>query len=248
MKRFIIMLLTLVFLCSCSQKLYMDRPNSELIAEGEAFMAKKKYKKAVNNFRTAILNAEDPAMNMKVQLLLAEAYFMNKKYIEAIAAYEVYNDMYRRTPDTPFVIYRLGKSYSKVSKHPRRDPTFTIEALEYFDQLKLMYPAKFEEYGAQEDWQKMRYKLAEHEYQVAKYYSRVREPKSIIMRCETLLKDYPDSPRVEDAHVLMIKAYLKMPDALAAQAQLQKLKLEYPENKEISSLTRKVEKKLKEGN
>jgi len=178
--------------------------------------------------------------------MLGDAYYMNESYLDAIAAYEIYYDIYYQSPYSAYILNRLGLSYSKLSLNPRRDQTFALKSVDYFDQLEALHPEEFEEYDAKAERQKMLVKLSEYEYQVGRFYIRTRSPESAILRFKYLQDNYPTSPRLEDSYVLMVESALKLDDnGSAAEQYLKELIDSFPNSKRLKSLTNKVEKKLK---
>jgi len=247
MKQYVFIFMTVFFLCiACSKYVEVDKPSNELIAEGVALMDSKKYEKAAKKFENAILNAETPEEAQHAQRMLGDAYFMRKNYLDAIAAYEVYYDIYYQSPFAPYILNRLGLSCSELSLHPKRDQTFALKSVDYFDQLEALYPEEFEEYGAGDNRYKMYLKLSEYEYQVGRYYMRTGKPESAILRFKYLQNNYPATPRLEDSHRLMVESALRLNDGRFAAAQyLQEFTDSYPSSKHLKGLAKKVEKKLK---
>ncbi len=243
---FIIFFTAFALFTGCAKYVEVDKPSQELIVEGNALMDAKKYDKAAEKFENAILNAESPDEAQFAQKKLADAYFMDEAYLDAIAAYEIYYDLYYQSPDAPYVLNRLGLAYSAISLNPKRDQTYAQKSVEYFDELEALYPDEFDEYGAEAERQKMFVKLSEYEYQVGRFYMRIRKPESAIMRFQYLLDNYPSSLRLEDSYVSMVESALKLKDnGTAAAKYLQELMDNYPVNKDLKSLAKKVDRKLK---
>jgi outer membrane protein assembly factor BamD len=80
-----------------------------------------------------------------------------------------------------------------MAEKPDRDQTNTRKALEELRKVVDNYPNS--------DYYKTAYDkliecytlLAEHEYYIARYYSRTGKPKAVYQRLKALLKDYPES-------------------------------------------------------
>ncbi|GHU87700.1 hypothetical protein AGMMS49941_11410 [Deferribacterales bacterium] len=226
----------------------VDMPNDELITRGNEAMANRKYSRAVIYYKNVILNADNPNNARYAQKSMGDAYFNNKDYTDAIAAYEVYVELYRRTPDTPFVLFQLGMSYRAISLSAPRDQTSTIKASENFDELKMLYPVQYEQYMADRYSSEMRERLAEHEYRVAKYYYNLKHDNSSIMRSSRLIEKYPDFTLTEQTYRILILALARNGEernVKAAAEYLSYFKRTYPNSKFNKELTRAVEKRLK---
>ncbi len=242
MKYILVILLATLMLWSCAAAPEVDYPADVYIANAREYMADEDYVKAAEQYELAVLNATTPEEAMTAQRGLGDAYYADEKYIEAIAAYEVYNDIYFDAPDAAEILYRLGMSYSRIAESARRDQSFTQSSVEFFTELLAGYPEDFERLEARPEYMNMRNRLAEHEYQVGRFYMRTKKPDSAVQRFLYLLRHYPDSDWVEETYVLLIEASLRIPGrydvALAYYEELQQV---YPENKELRSLKKKID-------
>lgn len=245
-KILLLMVSSVIFISGCASRVDTDKPSRMLIQDGNAYMQKRNYKNAAIAFEAAVLNSDSPNEARQAQRLLADARFNNRDWAGAIASYESYNDLYQRDTETPYVLFRLGLAYSKISRHARADQASTQKSVNFFTMLKNMYPTRFEEFGAGTYLDAMNWKLAEHEYQVAAFYMRIKQPESVVYRLLYLLNNYPDSHRIEDAYVMLTRASLQIPGREdVSMLYLQELEEEYPENDQLEKLRRQVEFKLK---
>jgi tetratricopeptide (TPR) repeat protein len=70
------------------------------------------------------------------QLGLADTYFSDEQYQQAIGEYRKVQEKYRQTPFSAIVLYKLGKSYLKLG--------VMEQARFYFQKLQKDYPLSFE--------------------------------------------------------------------------------------------------------
>ena len=73
-------------------------------------------------------------------------------------------------------------------------------------------------------------RLAEHEWYAAGFYASREKWAGAAGRLETLLKQYPGSPREVDALFKLAEAYEKMGERFRAQQALQKLLATHPDD------------------
>lgn len=242
MKNIMLLVIAAILVCGCSSKVNTDKPSSMLIQDGNLYMKNRSFSNAATAFEAAVLNSDSPEDARIAQKLLADARFSGRKWAEAIAAYETYYDLYQRDPETPHVLFRIGVAYSKISRNARADQHNTQQSVTYLTMLKNSYPDRFKEMGAEAYLEAMLWKLAEHEYSVADYYVRIKQPESAIYRLLYLLNNYPDSHRTQDAYALMVKASAKIPgQEYLSKLYLDELEEKYPEDERISELRRIVE-------
>lgn len=243
MKKVLTALLAALALWGCRATPEVDFPADVYIANARDLMERGKYSKAAEEYEKAVLSSMSPEEAMVAQRGLGDAYYANKKFIEAIAAYEIYYDIYFDAPDAPEVLYRLGTAYSRIVKGVRADQTFTRNSVEFLTELLTLYPEDFVRLGAQPTYDRMRNRLAEHEYQVGRFYLRTKKPDSAAQRFLFLLKHYPDADRVESTYVSLIEASLRIPGRYdVAVAYYEELRTIYPENKKLASLKKKIDK------
>ena len=241
MKFVLIVLSLLVF--GCSVHINPDQPSAMLIRDGEELMAKKKYKFAATLFENAVYNAQNPDEAMLAQRYLADAYYSNKKYLDAIASYETYYYTYYDDTELSLILYRLGMSYSHISPKIKRDQAFTVEARNYFDELERMFPTDYRRYGADMERLKMTNKLAWNEYHVANYYYRTNAYDSAVPRLLYLVDTFPEASMVDEALVLLIRTSLKIPGRqMVVEEYLKELENKYPNNKDIEQLKKDIRK------
>ena len=239
--RFVLIALSLLVF-GCSVHINPDQPASMLIRDGEELMAKKKYKYAAILFENAVYNAQNPDEAKLAQRYLADAYYSNKKYLDAIASYEVYYYTYYDDPELSLVLYRLGMSFSQISPKIKRDQAFTIEARDYFEELASAFPVEYRRYGADMERLKMINKLAWGEYYIADYYYRMKSYESVVPRLLHMINTYPEASMIDDALALLIRTSLKIPGReMAVGEYLRELEYKYPNYYKTEQLRKDIE-------
>jgi outer membrane protein assembly factor BamD (BamD/ComL family) len=86
-------------------------------------------------------------------------------------------------------------------------------------------------------------RLSDHEYRVAKYYIRISEYEPAMKRLIHLVNTYPSAPTEEDAYVLLVESILELGGRKdIANAYLAELRRLYPDNGDIRSLQRQIDR------
>src|SRR3972149_119883 len=106
-----------------------------LFDEGTAYLNNKKYALAIDRFQK--VKAEYPFSPELVpaELKLAEAYYLNKQYPEAAAAFKEFQTMHPSNENIPLVLYHLGLVHFEQFTSSDRYQKVTEIAKGYFEQV-----------------------------------------------------------------------------------------------------------------
>jgi len=199
MKRIILlMIVCIVAFASCSKKTGQYMRADESMKKGMEYFKRGKYEKSIPLFENTLMEAETPEMAAKAQLLLADAYFLDKSYEEAIPAYEQFLEIYEDTPDANTALLRLGLSHYAMVSTIDRDMAAVEGALGAFAKLRDKSPAFAREYELNKKIVELRGMLAEREVYVAEFYIRIGKPDAADKRLLHLIDKYSDTKSYED--------------------------------------------------
>lgn len=169
---------------------------------------------------------------------LSYAYYKNDEPEAAIAACDRFIKLYPQNTHVDYAYYLKGLSNFNKGKgftqrylptdESQRDPGAALHAFQSFSELVKRYPDS--EY-VEDSEQRMRYLrniLAKNEVHVANYYMRRGAFIAAANRARYVIENYPRTPAVPDALVVMAKAYrvLEMNDL--SDDALRVLELNYP--------------------
>jgi outer membrane protein assembly factor BamD len=127
------------------------------------------------------------------ELKLADALYLEGKYIEAADAYMEFERLHPKNEAVPYVIYQQGMCYFQQVKGPHRDPTPAVRAIQTFARLRLTYPdSKFSSMAVARLTEAQN-ALAGHEFYVGEFYFKKEAYKAALGRFLSLLKNYPDT-------------------------------------------------------
>jgi len=175
-------------------------PADDLYAEGVALMQDGSrfwgldmtdYDAAIDRFQDVIDNYPYSRVAVDAELRIADAYYEQKRYDEALSYYREFAELHPDHEKVPYTIFRTGLSYYHQSKEPNRDQTATQEALDTFDRLIARYPRAPEVAEAETLWMELRTKLARHDLMVGDFYLDHTEYQSAANRYRAVLNDYP---------------------------------------------------------
>lgn len=250
--RFILALSLAIALAGCSGE-------KEDITEG--WSAEKLYSEAkgaleADDYETAIdyyekLESRFPfgPYAQQGQLEIAYAYYKYDEPASAIAAADRFLKLHPQNPNVDYAQYLKGLTNFNEGKGfmdrylpydaAERDTASARDAFNDFSELVSKYPdSKYAE-DAQQRMLHLRNNLAKHEVYVADFYMRREAFVAAANRAKYVVENFQRTPAVEEALVIMAKAYkiLKLDDL--SRDALRVLKLNFPNNpgiKEIEAL------------
>ena len=180
------------------------------------------------------------------ELRTADAYFEKGEYETAALEYEEFLKRHPGHKEAPYATYRLGLSYYKEIRSPDRDPTFTREALKWFNVFVQEYPGSPLVPDAEQRIQKCRDRLAKREIMIGNFYNKRKNYKAAANRYNIVVQDYPDTNKYEEALYLLGRAYAKSDEYELSRATLNTLVEQYPDDKysgKASSLLSEIDGK-----
>ena len=184
--------------------------------EGQSKMRDKDYDKAIIYFGKLESRYPHGRYAAQAQLETAYAHYKKQDPVLCVAAAERFIKLHPNHPNIDYAYYLKGLAVfnergiiEKLSEQQisDRDPRSLSDSFATFKELVTRYPnSKY----VKDATQRMVYlanSLAEHELHVARYYMKRQAYLAAINRTKYVLEYFPQSPRVEEALVIMISAY-----------------------------------------
>jgi outer membrane protein assembly factor BamD len=171
-------------------------------------------------------------------LRLADIKFEQELFTEAAAAYQAFGQLHPNHEEADYARFRIGLSQfsdapSDFALFPppyEKDQRVVREAVKSLEEFLAAFPKSKYVPDAERALAEARARLAEHEWYAAEFYASRKKWAGAAGRLETLLKQYPESPREVDAMFKLAAAYEKMGERFRAQQTLQKLLALHPED------------------
>jgi outer membrane protein assembly factor BamD len=207
-------------------------PTAEaLYEEGTHFLAEKRYARAIDTLTK--LKTEHPFSPQltDAELKIADAYYLNEQYPDAINAFKEFQAMHPTNENIPFVIYRLGQAHLDQFTSIERDQKNTELAIGYFENVLTNYPKSPYANAAREQLGKSVGYLAEHDFSVASFYFQQEKYPAARERFEEIVRKYPGTPVAARSLFLLGESYRKETNNVKAALAYEALIQHYPENK-----------------
>lgn len=226
-------LLLIPFLCllfvSCSSKETKKTENpGDLYVQGVNLLNKKKYSDAIEKFMKIKEDFPFDPMTTIAQVKLGDAYFAKEEYLLASGVYEDFFNAHPEDENIPYVLRRLGESYTQLSPTIDRDQAYTVKAIERFTYLKNRYPQSAYAKDVDARIDELTDKQAAHELYVGEYYHKTERYNASILRLEYLLTKYPKAKNRDKVLFLLADCYRKLLSPERSRLYQEQLKKEYP--------------------
>ena len=192
--------------CSTPQ---VNKPADVLFKEGEQFYQDGKYEDAIAQWKKVKETYQSAELITKAELNIADAYFLNKDYIEAAAGYEDFRKLHPKHLQADYALYRQGMSHFNQIHSIDTDQTPVKNAQITFSSYLSLYPAGAQLKEVQEKLGECRDKQLEYELYVGRFYLNTGAYKAAIGRFEESLKMFADSARRDEVLYYLGKAYLE---------------------------------------
>lgn len=173
-----------------AEELYSDALDT-LKGRSLIFFRVVNYTKAIETLQAIIDNYPYSEYAVKAELKIADAYFEDHKFDEALSYYRDFADLHPQHEKVPYTILRSALCRESQMKAANRDQTATRDALMYLDRLLAKYPHSPEAREGEILWRDLRTLLAANVTQIAEYYFEMEEYESAAERYRSLLNEYP---------------------------------------------------------
>jgi outer membrane protein assembly factor BamD len=220
---------------------------AELYKRGLSSYQRKQYSRAIEIFNElkASFPGEDPYYTW-AELKVADSYFHQEEYEEAINQYEEFKKFHPFHEDIPYVMFQIGLCYFNQMKSADRDQTATGKALSNFEFVIANYtPSIFSE-KAREKVRICREMLAEKELYIAKYYYKRKKYEGAKSRLQTMVELYPEVEILDEALVYLGRSYRKLGEIDAARKVFTELVRNFPDGKYSREARRNLNELMEE--
>ena len=195
-------IITIVFLSACStrEKIEANIENpaglyqlAKVLAEDEDYI---EASEILNDLRVRFPQSRYAAES---ELLLAGIEFDQENYLEAAALYGVFVELYPRHKKADMALYRQAESFFRnTPERVARDQASAVKAGQAAKQLIKKYPRSQYRSKARNILAKSRFRLAQKEAYIARWYEKKDKNSAARKRWKTLLEKYSDLKNAKD--------------------------------------------------
>jgi outer membrane protein assembly factor BamD len=198
------MLVCAAFVTSCASSktsTFEDvKPADELYAEGLEILDGRRilglfklinYDQAIERFQAIIDNYPYSEFEERAQLQIADAYFDDERYEEALAYYQDFADLHPQHPRIAYTLLRAAQCHYNQIESFERDQGSTVEATAALEKLIRDHPYAEETRTGEEMLVKLRTRLAQNMLHIADFYLDRTHWQSAAARYRRVLDEYP---------------------------------------------------------
>ncbi|MCA9501438.1 MAG: outer membrane protein assembly factor BamD [Spirochaetaceae bacterium] len=187
--------------CASDKVVYEDvKPADELYAEGLETLEGRKilglfhfvnYDEAIERFQAIIDNYPYSEYEERAQLKIADAYFADERYEEALAYYQDFADLHPQHPRVSYTRLQAAKCHFNQIESIERDQGATRQAVEALELLIREHPYSEETREGEEMMVALRTRLALNMLHIADFYRERTHWQSAAERYRRVLDEYP---------------------------------------------------------
>lgn len=207
-------------------------PNQVLYERGLTLIAQRKFesaRKALTQIGTR--ESAAPGLDALVKIAVADSYFYQtglENLIEAQSRYSQFVGFYPSHEMASYAQFQIGICYLRQSPQPHLDQTFTRKAIEEFDKVARLDPKGRYVLPAEEMRESCREKLAQHDYDVGRFYIRRKGWNGAVARFKEILDNYPRYNATDGVYYYLGYSLMKAGNDADAEIYLQKIVRDYP--------------------
>jgi outer membrane protein assembly factor BamD len=175
-------------------------PANELYEEGLRILEGRKllwliplvdHQEAIDTFQAIIDNYPYSDYAVKAELHIADAYFEDDHFDEALSYYRDFGDLHPQHPRVPYAILRSAQCHYEQITSIDRDQTPSREALQHLTRLLRSYPYSPEAEEGEIIMYELRSRLSKNVLQIGDFYLKRREFQAAAERYREILNHYP---------------------------------------------------------
>jgi outer membrane protein assembly factor BamD len=155
------------------------------------FIDTRDHQGAIDTFQDIIDNYPYSDYATLAELRIADAYFDQELWEEALSYYRDFSELHPDNEKVPYSILRSALAHYYQSRPANRDQTATRQALSQLERLRNNYPLAPESDEAEALWRELRTRLGTSVMQIGEFYMERSEYRSAADRFRSVLNEYP---------------------------------------------------------
>jgi len=221
-------------------------PNQTLYEKGLSLITQRKYEAARKTLtEVGTREVTPPELDSLVKIAIADSYFYQtgiENLIEAQSRYNQFVSFYPSHPMASYAQFQIGVCYLRQSPQPHLDQTFTRRAMEEFDKVAHFDPRGRYVLSAMQMRENCVQKLAQHDYDVGRFYIRRKAWNGAIGRFKEILENYPTYLATDGVYYNIGYCLIKAGNDADAEIYLQKIVRDYPASRYVPEAKEALDK------
>ena len=179
----------------------------EMLRSGDELLGRQRGDKARGFYQQLLEQYPENRFKAEVQFKVAESLYGEGSYLEARFEYEKFLELYPQHPLAAQAQFQIGMCHAQQMNPSDRDQRVTVAALREFRVFRRNYPQDSLLQEAEAQILSLRQRLAQHEFEVARFYYRKEAYQAAIRRLLNLIQVYPDMSDLDSALFMLADSY-----------------------------------------
>lgn len=228
--------------CATAPSTGMPKAPEAHFDEAQQLYSKGKYEDAIAQWKKVRESYRSPELTMLAELKIADAYFEDKSYIEAAAAYEDFRKLHPKHEKAAYALYRMALSNFHQIEGIDTDQTPVKNATLLFEQVLKDYPDS--EYAAEAKVKlaSCKSRTTQYEVYIARFYYRTGKYKAAIKRIEEIFSRGERTDADDEALFYLGASYLRTGDREKAREAFNRLFRDFPQSRHLDAARAIVDK------
>ncbi|MEZ4792066.1 MAG: outer membrane protein assembly factor BamD [Gelidibacter sp.] len=212
MKNFLVILLILITLGSCSeyQKALKSEDVAVKFAKGTELYDAGKYNKANRLFEQIVPQYRGKPQAEKLMFMHANSFYQMKDYYLSAYRFEQFETAYPKSEKAEEALFLSAKSYYELSPVYSKEQKETKEALDKLQLFINKYPESQYISQVNDMVKELDYKLEKKDFEIAKQYNRISDYEASIKSFDNFLLQFPGTSFREEAMYYRLDAAYKL--------------------------------------
>ena len=239
--------LALVSACASSGRAAVPpgtpQPDQFLFEKGNEALQNKKWLTAREFFKQVNETYTQSPIRPDAKLGIGDTYLgegTSEALVLAIAEFQEFLSFYPTHARADYAQYKLGMAHFRQMRSPQRDQTETREAIREFENFTRRYPNSSLMPEVQGKLRESRDRLGESEFEVGRFYFRIRWYPGAVDRLQTLLKNDPQFSGRDGAYFYLGESLLKAKREAEALPYYERLLAEFDQSEYLEDARKRI--------
>jgi outer membrane protein assembly factor BamD len=177
-----------------------------ILKSAHTYFSKKEYDKAITLYELVIQNFRGRAEAEDLFFRYAYSYYHLNDFLLASSYFENFANTFSNSPNRVEAEYMAAYSNYRLSPNSKLDQSYTEKAIAGFEEFINKYPGTERAEEANRLIDAMREKQEQKAFDQGYLYYKIGQYQAALSSFEIMLKDFPDSKKLEEVRYLMLKS------------------------------------------
>ncbi len=220
------------------------QPDQFLYDRGNEELAKKRWLTSREFFKQVTETYTQSPIRPDAKLGVGDTYLGEgspEALVLAIAEFQEFLSFYPTHPRADYAQYKLGMAHFKQMRAPQRDQTETREAIREFDTFVARYPNSQLMPEVRAKLREAKDRLSAAEFEVGRFYYRIRWFPGAIDRLTTILRDDPEFSGRDGVYFYLGEAMVKVGREAEALPYYERLLKEFEQSEYLEETHKRID-------